>query len=223
MATVGSIELILADAEDLALSLLLAPTWIIRLSANGKAVIQPATQLGAIVNGLLQPLNNVAVLVGLPNIVPSFASTIEFSYAQDFPISNYPQEQGAFQSYDKVTLPFDVKVKLACQGNVSQRQAFLNACLAIAGSFALYDVVTPEITFTNVNCTHIDWDRTAKRNNSLIAVDLWFMEIPVSGKTAFTNTAQPGESAPLALGNVQPQSPVGSINSSFSSGAFQLY
>jgi hypothetical protein len=217
----ANVELLLADAADLALGLLLAPTWGVYL--DGAPVIQPASQLGAAVNSILQPITTIAALVGLPNIVPVAASTVEFSFAQDFPISTCPQEQGAFQSYDKVTLPFAVKVKLACQGNVSQRQAFLTACLAISASFALFDVVTPEITFTNVNCTHIDWDRSARRNATMLTVDLWFSEIPVNATAAFTNTAQPGESAPLALGNVQPQSPVGTVQSGLSGGAFQIY
>ncbi len=218
----ASIELLLADAEDLALGLLLAPTWGVYL--NGMPVIQPASQLGSAINGLLQPISDIASLVGLPNIVPVSASTVDFEFAQDFPISTYPQEQGAFQSYDKVTLPFDVKLKLACQGNVSQRQAFLNSCLAIAASFALFDVVTPELTFTSVNCTHIDWPRSAKRNNNLIVVDLWFAEIPVNAQAAFSNTAQPGDAGGKSLGLVQTSDPSAAVSNGFSSGgAYTLY
>ena len=216
----ANVELLLADAAELALSFF-GPTWGIYL--NGVAVIQPASPLGQLINSALAPISTVAGLVGLPNIVPVVASTVDFEFAADSPISNYQQEQGAFQSYDKVTLPYDVKMRLACQGNTSQRQAFLSTCIAIKNSFALFDVVTPELPFTGVNCTHIFWDRNAKKGATLIVVELGFAEIPVNAQTAFTNTAQPGESAPLALGNVQP-SPVGAnIQTGFSSGALGLY
>ena len=101
---------------------------------------------------------------------------------------------------------------------------FVASCLAIAASFALFDIVTPELTFTSVNCTHINWPRSAKRNNNLIAVDLWFAEIPVNALAAFSNTAQPGEAGGKSLGLVQTSDPSAAISNGFSSGgAYTLY
>lgn len=202
----AAIELLLSDAADLALGTFLAPQWGIYL--NGSPVIQPATPFNQVLAASLAPIQAIASLIGAPNIVPVTASTVEFEFGQDFPISNYPQEQGAFQAYDKVTLPFDVKMKLACGGSQANRQAFLTTCLGIANSFALFDVVTPEITFTSVNCTHIDINpRSARAGVSLLRVDLWFLEIPVSAQANFLNTQQPGDAGTQSIGNVQPISP----------------
>ena len=209
----AAIQLLTADALDLSIGTLLAPTWGVYL--NGQPVIQPATQAGQIISAALAPVEAIASLIGAPNIVPVMASTIDFEYGQDRPISNYPQEQGAFQSYDKVTLPFDVKVRLACGGSVSNRQAFLTTCMAINASFALFDVVTPEYTYTSVNCHHMDFRRSARAGVTLLAIDLWFENVPVSAAAIFTNTQQPGNSARQSIGNVQPQSPAQSIQSSF--------
>lgn len=218
--SLATIELAVADAGDLALGLLLAPTWSINL--NGSPVITPANAFLQPVNAALQSLATVAALIGAPNILPVSASTVEFEFSQDWPISNYPQEQGAFQAYDKVTLPFEVRLKLTCQGDGATRQAFLSTCLAIANSFKLFDVVTPEMVFTSVNCTHIDWSRTAQRGATLIAVDLWFSFVPVTGMQNFTTTAQPGESAPQSLGNQQPTTPSQYVQSGFASGNYTL-
>jgi hypothetical protein len=198
-----AIQLLAADAEELILGALLQPAWGIFL--NGSPVIQPASVLGSVVSSVLAPIQAIASLIGGNNIVPVMASTVHFQYAQEFPLSNYPQEQGGFQSYNKVTLPFDVKVRVAAGGSPSNRAAFLNSCLAIANSFALFDVVTPEMVFTSVNCTHIDWDREAMKGNTLLQVDLWFQQIPVTATAQFTNTQQPGNAGQQSVGNVQPQ------------------
>jgi hypothetical protein len=208
------IALLLSDVSDLVLGALLQPSWGVYL--NGSPVIQPASILGQIVQAQLAPIQAIAGLLGAPNIVPVSASTVDFQYAQDWPISNYPQEAGAFQSYDKVTLPFDVKLRLAAGGSQSNRQAFLQTCLAIANSLALFDVVTPEMVFTSVNCTHIDWDRNATRGATLISVDLGFQQIAVQAAASFSNTQQPGNAGQQSIGNVQPQTPSTQVQSSFS-------
>lgn len=210
-----SVTLLLADVSDLVLGALLQPSWGVYL--NGTAVIQPASILGQLVQAQLAPIQAIAGLFGINNIVPVSASTVDFQYAQEWPISNYPQEQGAFQSYDKVTLPFDVKLKLATGGSQSNRQAFIQTCLAIANSLALFDVVTPEMVFTSVNCTHIDWDRRAERGATLLSIDLWFQQIAVQASASFSNTQQPGVAGQKSTGNVQPQTPNAQVQASFSS------
>ena len=214
----GSIELLLADAEDLILGALLAPQWGVYL--NGTPVIQPASISGSLlpfgISAALADLSAIAGLIGGNGIQPTVASTVEFEFAQDWPISNYPQEQGAFQSYNKVTLPFDVKLRLAGGGSVGDPQAFLQTCLAIANSFSLFDVVTPELTFTSCAVTHISWRREAEHGATLIVVDLWFQQINVTSTTTFQNTQQPGNASATSPGNVQPQTPNQSVDSAFS-------
>lgn len=213
-----SIPLLLADAADLTLSALLQPSWGIFI--NGVPVIQPATILGSVASALIGPVQQIANLIGVPNIVPVMASTVEFEFAQDFPLSNYPQEGGAFQSYNKVTLPFDVKLKLASNGNgqgATGRQAFLQTCLAIANSTALFDIMTPELVFASCNCSHIDWPRKADRNATLIEVELYFQQINNVQATNFTNTASPTSAGQQSLGNVQPQVPDGQVQNALSS------
>lgn len=199
------IELLVDDALSLALGSFSSPNWGIYL--DGTPVIQPASVYGNNVNSGMSDIQALASIVGGPNIAPATASTVDFEYAQDWPISNYPQEQGAFQSYDKVTLPFDVKVRLASGGSASARQGFLSTCFAISNSFSLFDVVTPEMTYTSCNVTHIDFRRAAERGATLIVVELWFKEIPVSASATFSNTQQPGEAGQQSLGNVQAQTP----------------
>lgn len=214
----GTVELLLADAEELILGALLGPQWGVYL--NGTPVIQPATAAAAgIPFSIAAALTDLAAIAGLigGGIQPAVASTVEFEFAQDWPISNYPQEQGAFQSYNKVTLPFDVKLRLVGGGSIGDAQTFLQTCLAIANSFALFDVVTPELTFTSCSVTHISWHRAADRGATLIQVDLWFQQINVTSTTTFQNTQQPGNASPTSLSNVQPMTPNQQVDQAFSS------
>lgn len=216
----SNIPLLIADASDLVLGALLQPTWGIYL--NGSPVILPAAfagLIGAAATPALTAIAQVASFLGVSNILPSVASTVEFEFGQEFPLSNYPQENGAFQSYNKVTLPFDVRVKLAASGPVSMRQAFLQTILSIASAPppTVFSVVTPELTFTNVSCSRVHWPRSAKQGNTLIQVALDFEQVPIVSAVSFSNTAQPGEAGQQSIGNVQPTGMSNPISQALSS------
>jgi hypothetical protein len=214
-----SIPLLLQDASDILLGALLQPTWGVYL--NGQPVLQPAAFGGASMSSFSGSLATVvqvagtignlssafasafsgggglgSIINGLNSIVlPAIASTIEFEY---------PQEQGAFTSYNKATLPFDVRLRVCCGGSVSKRQAFLTTCQAIKDSLQLFSVVTPEMVFSSCNCTHISWRRTAQKNNQLIEVDLGFVQVRVVSATSLFNfTSAPGDAGQQGLGTVQ--------------------
>lgn len=130
----SSVQLLSADAL-LAVSLVLPQGWGIFF--QGLPVILPASVATQVITSALAPVAQVASLLGLPNLLPVFASTIEFDFDQEWAIADYPIESGGFFSYDKVQLPFDIRVKLASGGTVTQRQAFLNSIFAIAGGSPL--------------------------------------------------------------------------------------
>ena len=129
----NNIELLTADAALVVNAFL--PTWGIYY--NGFPVIWPATVASSVIGSVLAPIGQVASLLGIPNLLPVFASTIEFDFDQEWTVADYPVEQGAFQSYDKVQLPFECRVRMACGGPTSQRTAFLNSIFSIAGGSPL--------------------------------------------------------------------------------------
>jgi hypothetical protein len=168
--------------------------------------------------------------------VISFDAFIGIDYRQGWSISDFPLEQGAFESYDKVQLPFDVRVKFAAGGTLENREALLQSVAAIAKTLDLYDVVTPEVVYTSVNVQHYDYRRTAINGNGLITIELWLLEVRIgasagltqigganptdgtaqttadatpftSGAPPLTNTADPSGMTSFNLGGVQPQVP----------------
>jgi hypothetical protein len=207
------LDLLIADAAELVLEALIGPQWGLYL--NGFPVIQPAKSFIGELSSRLAPLSAIAAAVGVPNLIPISASIVDFDFSQDWPLSNYPQEQGAFQSYDKVTLPFEVRMRIASGGPPPLRQAFLSSCLAIANSMALYDLVTPELVFPSCNCTRIEWRRSHDKGVTLLQVDLTFQQINVASAVAFGDTSVPQIAGQQSLGNVQPQTPLGSVVNKF--------
>lgn len=147
--------------------------------------------------------------------LPEAESIVSFGYKQDWSISDYPVQDGGFQSYDKVQLPFDARVKVSSGGSEAARRALIDALDLIANSLNLFDIVTPEKVYTSVNVTHVDYHRTATNGVGLIVADVWFIEVRVASTAAFSNTQQPGEAGQQSGGNVQAQQPSDVVSQHF--------
>jgi hypothetical protein len=134
----------------------------------------------------------------------SFSS---FDHKKDWRISDFPQQEGAFESYNKVATPYDARVSMTKGGTVSDRLSFLQSAQSAAASLNLYDILTPEQTYKNCNITHIDLRRTATNGVTLLTVDLWFEEIRIAASAKLSNTAAPSGADPVNGGTVQATQP----------------
>lgn len=141
---------------------------------------------------------------GFFTIVPD--SVVDLEFKADWQVPNYPQELGAFQSYNKVKLPFDARVRMTKGGREAERAAFLNSIDSLSNSLQLVDVVTPTKIYTNANIVHYDYRRTSSNGVTLLTVDIGLQEIRIAPSPAFTNTQQPSGADAKNDGLVQPQS-----------------
>jgi|SRR5665647_1660865 len=144
-------------------------------------------------------------LGGAPIIV--FDTFVSIDYRHTWNICDYPVERGGFESYNKVWLPFETRVRFASGGSEANRVALLASVKAISGTLQLYDVVTPEEIYTSVNVKHYDFHRTSTNGVGLITIDLWFEEIreTISESSTFSagsNTNGGAETAPSGGGFV---------------------
>jgi hypothetical protein len=156
-------------------------------------------------------------LDGAAVVIPD--SVVSLDYKKDWHISDYPIEQGNFESYNKVRLPYEAKVQITKGGTVAERNDFLQTIESIAASLDLYDIVTPEVTYINANITHFDYRRTSVNGVSLLTIALWFQEIRAEASSEFINSAQPSGSDQVNSGVVQPQAPTPAETASFTGGA----
>lgn len=184
------------------------PQWGIQSASTGALIILPTTPAIA---QFTTPVSTALALAGIAGLdvplAPVFASTASFEYAKDWRIADYQVEQGSFENYDKVELPFDVKVTLVNDDPTPLRQTFLATIDGMARSFDLYNVLTPEKVYLNCSVAHYDYKKTARSGVSMLIVDVWFQEIRETALTTFLNTAIPGISDQAGLGAVTSSSP----------------
>lgn len=129
----------------------------------------------------------------LPVIVPD--SILDFGYRSDFDVADYPLQDGAFAAYNKVNLPYEASIRMSKGGSEEDRRKFLQQCEDILRTTTLYQIVTPERTYTDVNPIRFEVTRRgANGAYFLTEVDLYFREIRTV-VAQYTNTSTATQNA----------------------------
>lgn len=155
------------------------------------------------------------------------SSFVDMDFSADSDVPTYPLEGGAFQNYNKVNLPYVVKVTLALSGSFTiigaanalasgtllgalnglsgntSRTNFLASLDATQNSTALVNVVTPEITYANTTITHREFSRSADQGATLLTVSLWFSQINLAATSTVINAASTNGASSQGAGTVQ--------------------
>jgi hypothetical protein len=145
-------------------------------------------------------------------------SFLSFEYRNQARVSDYPQEQGAFSTYNKVQTPFDVRVRMAVGSDQASREAFLAKVDSMLKSIELFNVVTPEATYVNTTLEAYDYRRQTTNGATLLIVDLAFLEVRVTATAQFSAAASsnplpadqvksPSGADPISDGQVQASAP----------------
>lgn len=135
-------------------------------------------------------------LDGIPVVIAE--SVISFEFKQGYRIATFPVEPpssgqpGTFESYDKVEMPFDVRLQFATGGAPEDRQALLESARAAVRSLDLMDAVTPTQTYQGVNPTRLSYRQTAVNGVGLIVVDIFCEQIRATATSTFTNAQTAG-------------------------------
>lgn len=157
-----------------------------------------------ILRSFLGPQWGIFTATGGLVVIPD--SVISVDFRREASISNYPVEQGSFASYDKVLRPYDVRVRLVCDGTATPRTLFLSQIDAAYQSLDLFIVATPDAVYSNINIVHYDVRRSNESGGaSMVQVDVWLEQVRSAGPTQFTDTSTKSLSAADSanLGTVQ--------------------
>jgi hypothetical protein len=165
-------------------------------------------------------------LDGVPVVTADTVTSFDFK--EEWAISDYPVETDsstnsgqAFYSYDKVQNPYTVRIRFVAGGTAAARVALLSSIASIANTLNLYDAVTPEAIYPNVNVTHYDYARTATSGLGIMIIDVWAEQVRTNTTTASNSLApstpivmpgihspvDPITTSPVSGGNVQPLTP----------------
>ena len=170
-----------------------------------------------VVNAVLSPLGSAVVDAALTRPVWGIFdqngakvlnpdSFLGIDFHQDTRVSTYPQEQGAFASYNKVGTPYDCRIRMAVGSDETARTAFLATCDGMLNSTDLFSVVTPEVTSPRATLKSYDYRRTDKNGVSMLTVELDFIEVRITATADFSQIDEPQEPSaadPVSDGQVQ--------------------
>lgn len=138
-------------------------------------------------------------------------SFVDFEYREDRKIPTYPIEDGSFQSYNKVSLPYDIRVTVTCGGNGTMTKgAFLTAINDMLNNLTLVDVATPDAKYVSTNLIHADYRRDSRHGATLLIVQLHFQKVRVVQQPA-PPTTQPSGAKPSSNGAVTPVTPAPTV------------
>jgi hypothetical protein len=118
-------------------------------------------------------------------------------------VSDHQLEKGAFASYNKVGLPYAVRLRVSCGESNAKRTAFLAALEIARKSLDLYSVVTPDAVYQNANIEALDYRRTQDGGAGLIVAELTLREIRQTSTTKFPKNASAAN--PTNTGSVDPK------------------
>jgi len=131
-------------------------------------------------------------------------STLSIEVQEEWNVSDYPVEQGGFQTYNKVRRPSQIRITLLKSGSEQVRNAFLLKAKSAAASLDLYTVITPTDSYDSMTIERYSYRRTSERGMQLLRVEFHMRRIVVSATpTAFTNTASVSGLSPVIGGQVQ--------------------
>lgn len=140
---------------------------------------------------------------GLPAVIADNVQSLEV--ALEAQISDFPVENGGFASYNKVIRPFDVRVAMTKGGSVEDRQAFVQQVQDAWQSLDLFNVITPEVVYLDVNVVGVRRLVESDRGVGLMMLDVSLRKVRQTGRLAFTSTAQPASAGVSNNGAVQAQ------------------
>jgi hypothetical protein len=174
--------------------------------------------------GLLSKfLGNVWAIVddnGNPVVTPD--SVLSFEYRNEQKISNYPIEKGSFQTYNKVSSPYDIRLRMTCNGQGQMtRDVFLATMQTMNESINLYSIVTPDATYTNCNVTHFDYRRESRNGVQMLTVDVWLQEVRTPSNAYNPFSVKPSGQKGISIGNVDLRLPTVKQVSAYAKSVFQ--
>ncbi len=132
-----------------------------------------------------------------------YESVFAVSYQNDTRVSDYPVEQGAFASYNKVNSPFDINVSLNCGGSEDDQAALLTALENAKNSLELFTVVTPTYTYRDVNFTGLAYRKLPQSGGYMLQAELIGREIRQKASAAYSLPQIPAAYDNEAQGQVQ--------------------
>jgi hypothetical protein len=135
---------------------------------------------------MLAPKWGIFTESGAQAVVPD--SFLELDYVNSSNIPTYPQEQGAFASYNKVPNPRAHSIGMSKGGSKKEMTDFLTLLESLGDSLDLFTIVTPNRSYPRTNIDKCEYRRSSFGGAGIIVATIHFTEI----RQASAAFSQPG-------------------------------
>jgi hypothetical protein len=114
----------------------------------------------------------------IPLTIPS--AWIDFDFMYETAITDYPQEQGAFEPYNKVKRPNAISVTLAKGGSDLARYAWLAAIQQAEANNpeSLYTIISPDGIYTDYTIRKMHYTKRQDKGSHQLYLTIDFTEVP---------------------------------------------
>lgn len=128
-------------------------------------------------------------------------SVFGIEFIVDRQLSDYPQEDGAFFTYNKVIVPYTAKVTFLVG---LERSNFLTALQAGVDGLDLFSVVTPDFIYPSANLIRYTYRRIAREGGvSMLKVEVTCEQVRIVSTTTTSNTRSTNGASPQSNGTAQ--------------------
>jgi hypothetical protein len=141
---------------------------------------------------------------GTQDAVFDYDSFVDCKVEGKMKVSDFPVEEGAFATYNKVRHPYVIKVRLAITDYLLRRNAFLHALDTVMKSTRLMDISTQNGVYLNLTLDAYSYSLTKEGGVGKILAELSFIEVRTV-KPAYANAKVPGAGASKGAGAVFPK------------------
>lgn len=130
----------------------------------------------------LNPPTPIYAIIQSDTFIPMTIPTSwgEFSERYEAQMSDYPQERGAFQPYNKVKRPRTVTVTLVKEGSDLARFAWLQAIRQLESDAPtqLYTLISPTGLYPNFAIQGMSHETRPDRGSNILYLNIVFYEVP---------------------------------------------
>lgn len=137
------------------------------------------------------------------NSFADFDSLYSVGFKNDVKISDYPVEQGGFQTYNIVNNPFDADVVLHCGGSEDRQAALRSAVVNAINALTLYTVMTPVASYASAKIVGQDVRNESNDGANMVKILLKLEEVRQTATVTFNSPADATALSPQAQGQVQ--------------------
>ncbi len=130
---------------------------------------------------------------------------MSFKITDTSKVSDFPVEDGAFATYNKVSKAYTVNVQLAISEGSPRRATFLNKLASVRKGLDLMNIVTQDRVYLNATLENYVVSRVTKGGVGQVIADLAFIEVrTVARQYGVAKVRQAGAAKVTSSGQVGP-------------------